>query len=145
LAAKFQEDRKKWHRQQAGDAGVPDNRRHRLVRRDRQQPDPEKADGGTEAEQASIDEYGVSRHEALPAIDQDTAGQRERSGDCGGCRGTAAEETSVVALRHEIAHPGIPGAAGDGGHRLIQRHAHNQRDDPGRRAQEWRRRGSNQK
>ena len=45
----------------------------------------------------------------------------------------------------EIAHPGIPGAAGDSGHRLIQRHAHDQRDDAGGWAQEWRRRGCDQK
>ena len=43
-------------RQQRDDARALGNRRHRLLRRDRQQPDAEKADHRADGEQASIDE-----------------------------------------------------------------------------------------
>ena len=87
----------------------------------------------------------MSGRGSLPGIDQETAEQRKRGRDCGGCRGSAAEEAAKFIFRDEIAHPGIPGAAGNGSHRLIQGHGHDERDDAGRRSEKWRGGGGDQK
>ena len=77
-------------------------------------------------------------------IDQEPADQRKRGRECGRCGGSAAEEAAKFAFRDEIAHPGVPGATGDGGHRLIQRDRHDERDDAGCRPKERRGGGGDQ-
>ena len=83
-------------------------------------------------------------HGSLPGIDQQPADQRKSGRDGGGCSGSAAEESAKFAFRDEIAHPGVPGATGNGGHPLVQGNGCDERDDARRRPKKWRSGGGNQ-
>jgi hypothetical protein len=84
---------------------------------DRKQPDARKSDGVTDDEQAGIEERGLSWQDELLAIDRHPREAQPQS-RLRLLRSATAEEATIVILRDEIAHPGIPGAALDGSHRL---------------------------